>query len=162
MVTRSGAAYPEVVSDLHCPATLLVAADGDDQVAALATSLRDRRVARVYTSTSTRAMRAGRLAAEVLGADAVALVELQEPSVAEEALDRCREALQAIADQHRGETVLVIAHGSLLSVLPQLSGSASGDLAARRSLPDPAVAEVSVDGDGFVVRWPGVADHTTV
>jgi probable phosphoglycerate mutase len=162
MVTRSGPAYPEVVSDLHCPATLLVAGDGDDRVAALATSLRDRSVARVYTSTSTRAVQAGRLAAEVLGTDAVALEELQEPSVGEEVLDRCREALQAIADQHRGETVLVLGHGGLLSVLPQLSGSARVDPAARPSLPHPAVAEVSVDGDGFVVRWPGVADGSVV
>jgi broad specificity phosphatase PhoE len=183
-VQATQAAYPRRVSDLHCPATLLLArhddADGDhspvpsddegrltetatEQVERLARSLRDRRVARVYSSTSTRAVEYGRLAAEVLGVDAQAVDGLRGGS-GDQVLDRYREALQAIADQHRGETVLVLGHGGVLSsVLPRLPGAIHDDVADSGFPPWGAVVEVSVDGDGFVVRQgPGVDERSVV
>ena len=207
------------MSDLHCPATLLVTRHGDaefghasvlsddggwlsckgiQQVEELAESLADRKVARVYSSRVERAMESAQMAAEVLKVDAVAVDGLQEFSVGAlagrphddpelasvfkawvhgdlgrsipggetgaEVLNRYREALQGIADLHRGETVLVFTHGGVMSfVLPRVSGNVRDDLAAARFLPNCEVAEVSVDGDGFeVLSWPGTADRTVV
>lgn len=207
------------MSDLHCPATLLVARHGDaeyghpsvlcdeggwlsehgrDQVRELAESLRDRRVARVYTSVLERAVESGRLAAELLGVDCVAVDGLAEFSVGAlvgrphddpelasifrdwmrgdlgrfvpggetgaQVVARYREALQAIADLHRGETVLVLSHGGVMSfVLPRVHGAVRHDLVERAFLPNCGVAEVEVDGDGFRVRsWPGSADRAVV
>jgi broad specificity phosphatase PhoE len=81
-----------------------------------------------------------------------------------EVVERYREALQSIADQHRGETVLVFTHGGVMSfVLPRISGNVRADLAAAKFLPNCEVAEVSVDGDGFDVRsWPGTVDRSVV
>ena len=207
------------MSDLHCPATLLIARHGDaeyghpsvlsdeggwlsdkgiEQTKALAQSLADRRVAAVYTSTLARAIQSGCGRGEVLGVDAQAVDGLEEFSVGalagrphddpelqsifmawvhgdlrrripggvngEEVLARYREALLSIADQFRGETVLVFSHGGVMSfVLPRISGNLRDDLAAAKFLPNCAVAEVSVDGDGFEVRsWPGSTDRTVV
>lgn len=84
---------------LHCPATLLLARhgaadygpaavvsdhggrltdEGRAQVRALAGALADRRVARVYSSTMTRAVESAQEAAAVLGVDAVVLPGLEE------------------------------------------------------------------------------------
>ena len=82
----------------------------------------------------------------------------------EEVVARYREALQAIADQFRGETVLVFSHGGVMSfVLPRICGNVRDDLASAKFLPNCAVAEVSVDGDGFdVLSWPGSTDLAVV
>jgi broad specificity phosphatase PhoE len=82
----------------------------------------------------------------------------------EEVVIRYREALQAIADQFRGETVLVFSHGGVMSfVLPRIAGNLRDDLADAKFLPNCAVAEVSVDGDGFeVLSWPGSSDRAVV
>jgi broad specificity phosphatase PhoE len=90
------------VSDLHCPATLLVARHGDAaygrpsvlsdeggwltelgraQAAGLGSALLPRRVARVYTSVMQRAVESGAVAAAVIGTDVVELDGLQEYSV---------------------------------------------------------------------------------
>jgi broad specificity phosphatase PhoE len=82
----------------------------------------------------------------------------------EEVLTRYREALLSIADQFRGETVLVFSHGGVMSfVLPRISGNVRDDLESARFLPNCGVAEIAVDGDGFEVRtWPGSTDRTLV
>jgi broad specificity phosphatase PhoE len=82
----------------------------------------------------------------------------------DEVVARYREALQSIADQFRGETVLVFSHGGVMSfALPRISGNVRNDLASAAFLPNCAVAEVSVDGDGFAVHsWPGSADRSVV
>ena len=207
------------MSDLFCAATLLVARHGDAeyarpsvlsdeggrlsdegrlQVRALAESLRERNVARVFTSPLQRAVESAQEAAQVLGVDAVEVDGLEEFSVGAlagrphddqelvsvytswlhgdlgrsipggatgaEVLERYREALQSIADQHRGETVLVFSHGGVMSfVLPRVSGHVRADLADAVFLPNCGVAEVAVDADGFVVRsWPGMTDRSVV
>jgi probable phosphoglycerate mutase len=196
------------VSDLHCPATLLVARHGDadyphakvlsddggwltdkgkDQVRQLAESLR-----------SQRAVESGALAAEVLGVESRAVDGLEEFSVGalagrdhddpelmgvfeawksghlgtfipggesgKQALDRYRGALEEIADQHRGETVLVFTHGGVMSFcLPRMGRNVRNDLAAQLFLPNCAVAEISIDADDVtVVSWPGSADRSVV
>jgi probable phosphoglycerate mutase len=79
-------------------------------------------------------------------------------------LERFRDALQHVADQHRGETVLVFSHGGVMSfALPRLSATTRDDLADRVYLPNCAPVEVEVDGDGFrVVSWPGSADRAVI
>jgi 2,3-bisphosphoglycerate-dependent phosphoglycerate mutase len=213
------AAYAAGVSDLHCPATILVSRHGDAefgnpstltdeggwltelgrrQVTALAESLRPRGVARVYTSTQQRAIESGAVAAGVLGTDVTELEGLREYSVGAlagrppadpelasvlkawahgdldrripggesgaEVLERCREALQYIADLHRGETVLVFSHGGIMSfALPLLPSTPRSDLAQQVYLPNCAPAELEVDGDGFrLVAWPGSTDRAVV
>ena len=202
------------MSDLHCPATLLIARHGaaeydhpdvlsDDggwlseagkeQVRALAESLHRRPVARVFSSTMARACESATVAAEALDRQAVVLDGLQEFSVGDLAgrsyddpalqevyrswlrgdldafipggetgasvIERYRSALLEIADQHRGETVLVFSHGGVMSfVLPRLGGSVRTDLTTAYHLPNCGVAEVSVNADGFeVLTWPGRA-----
>ncbi|EAP99891.1 putative isomerase [Janibacter sp. HTCC2649] len=82
----------------------------------------------------------------------------------EQALDRYRAALEAISDQHRGETVLVFTHGGVMSFcLPRLGRNVRNDLAERMFLPNCAVAQISIDADDVtVVSWPGSADRSVV
>ena len=207
------------MSDLQCPATLLVSRHGaaeyarpgflsDDggwlsdagrrQVHELVESLCGVRVAAVWSSTMDRAVESAVLAADLLGVPARSLDGLQEFSVGELAgvsyqdpraqtvfdrwlagdLDagcpggedghtlvaRYREAVETIADQHRGETVLVFSHGGVMSlVLPRLALNARNDLAAQRFLPNCVPAELAVDADGWLLRsWPGSTDPGVV
>ncbi|MGE9809169.1 MULTISPECIES: histidine phosphatase family protein [unclassified Janibacter] len=205
---------------LFCDATLLVARHGDadypheggilsdhggwltptgrEQVTALVERVRDRRIARVFTSELDRARESAELAASLLDVPVVALRGLEEYSVGTLAgrawedrplqpiqdawsagdlarripggesgadiIERYTGALQAIADQHRGETTLVISHGGVMSfVLPRVSGNVRDDLADKRFLANCAAAELLVGDDGWrVVHWPGVADDDAV
>jgi len=207
------------VSDLQCPATLLVARHGDaaypirgvltdeggtltdlgrSQAAALAESVRPRRIAAVYTSAMSRAVSTGQIAAASLGVRADVVPGLQEFSVGElsglpyddprpqqvfdawvdgdldaaipggesglQIVERYEAALASIADLHRGETVVVISHGGVMSlVLPRLADNTPNDLARNRFLPNCAAAELSVDGDGWaMLHWPGSRDGSVV
>jgi len=71
-------------------------------------------------------------------------------------MKRFKEALEDIADTHRGETVLVFTHSGVMSlVIPMLSVNVRNDLVAQRFLPNCAVAEVEVDADGWrILSWP--------
>lgn len=90
------------MSDLHCPATLLVARHGDadyphakvlsddggwltekgkEQVRALAESLRSRNISSVWTSRLQRAVESGVIAADLLGVESRAIDGLEEFSV---------------------------------------------------------------------------------
>lgn len=75
-------------------------------------------------------------------------------------IHRYRDALGGIADLHRGETVLVISHGGVMSyVLPRVGRNVPNDLAGRGYLPNCALVEVAADDDGFdIVSWPEMAD----
>jgi probable phosphoglycerate mutase len=103
------------VSDLQCPATMLIAAHGDAQCAGdgaltdqgraqvrhLVEAVADRRVAAVCSSGSQRAVESAQLAASALGLAAVVVDGLQEPpagdlagvSLQDEALAQVRRAL---------------------------------------------------------------------
>ena len=207
------------MSDLQCPATLLIARHGDAdypvhgimsddggwltdlgraQVSELAGTLGSRRIAAVYSSRMGRAVESGALAAGDLGVTTLAVDGLQEFSVGELAgvsyqdpraqrvfdawlngdletgcpgaedglavVERFTDALQEIADIHRGETVLVFTHGGVMSlVIPRLSVNVRNDLAAQRFLPNCELAEVEVDADGWrILSWPGRTDPAVV
>lgn len=212
-------AYSHGMSDLQCPATLLIARHGDadyrvrgvrtddggwltakgrEQVRLLVEQVRPRRVAAVYSSRMGRAVESAELAATGLGLRPVAVDGLQEFSVgdlegvdlqdprAQEVFDgwlageldaacpggedghavvsRFGDALEAIADRHRGETVLIFAHGGVMAfAVPRLSTNGRNNPAAQRFLPNCVPVEVEVDADGWrLISWPGAADQVMV
>jgi len=131
------------VSDLHCPATLLLT-DLDEQTSGLAGALRGARVAAVYASDAA-ADRAGSIAAE-LGVRSTIVAGL------EAAGERFAEALQGIADAHRGETVLVSTDAAVVGrEVPRLAFNVPTDFAAGRPA-EGRLVEVACDADGWVLR----------
>ena len=75
----------------------------------------------------------------------------------EDVLHRLRSELESAADEHRGETVLVVSHGGAIGVtLPRLCVNVPADYARGRPLENAATCEVAVDADGWVLRsWDG-------
>jgi len=76
-----------------------------------------------------------------------------------EVIDRFRDALETIADQHRGEQVLVFTHGAIMSlVVPHLSHNVRDDLAYLQFIPNAVPARVEGGDEGWrVLTWPGSA-----
>lgn len=74
-----------------------------------------------------------------------------------EIVDRFGGALEAIADLHRGESVLVFSHGGVMSfVLPRLCHNVPDDLARDSFVPNAVPALVEVGDAGWsLVSWPG-------
>ena len=199
------------MSDLQCPATLLIAGHGDAaypepgvlseaggwltdpgrlQVGELAKTLRLRRIAAVYSSAMEPAVESAVLAAALLGVRHLVAAGLQEPSVGDLAGMSCRDprphqvfdawlegkldpgypggenghtvitrfaqALEGIADSHRGETVLVFTHSGMMSlVIPRIALNVRNDPAVQRVPHNCAPVEVEVDADGWrVISWP--------
>lgn len=137
---------------LHCPSTLVIAYAGTPgQAGRFAASLRDRRVAAVYGDSDAAAA----TAAEGLG---VPVRPFSEPRLDDGSPDelrgRLREALLAVADQFRGETVLVVTGDGRV---PRLAAELGGHLPRAGRAPDTAPPVVIEVGDeGFqVVSWPG-------
>lgn len=75
----------------------------------------------------------------------------------EEVIERYGAVLEEIADQHRGESVLVVSHGGVMSmVLSALAHNLA--LSHSRDLPMPNCGVVAMEGDldGWVARsWAG-------
>lgn len=118
------------MSDLHCAATLIVVpvTDADPEEAdALARSLASRRVARIYGSSHGAARGWGLAVSRALGVELVTLERVQE--------DPLLSWVPAIADLHRGETVVVLTDRPT-----PWHGAGSGTI------------ELSVDADGVVLR----------
>ena len=112
------------MSDLQCAATLLLVRPGTDPDRA-GPALLGRRLAAVYCDATAPAQRTAEAMAAATGVRVVAREGLAETSAAGE--------LSAIADEHRGETVAVVARTGL------------GPKGA-------AVVELVMDADGWVVR----------
>jgi len=112
------------VSDLQCAATLLLVRPGTDPDE-VGPALVGRRLAAVYCDTTAAAVRTAEALAAATTRTPVAREALAETSTAGE--------LSAIADEHRGETVAVVARTGL------------GPEGA-------AVVELVMDADGWVVR----------
>lgn len=81
----------------------------------------------------------GDLAARVAGAES-----------GTEVVDRMHSVLQEIADQHRGESVLVVSHGGVLSLTARRLVRLNGITPARLANCD--TIDVDVDADGWVCR----------
>ena len=204
------------VSDLQCPATVLVmrhgqsegnvtrrlsaaepgaplTARGIQQAQDAGAALTDRNVARVYCSPLLRARQTAQALAGVLGTgDPVVLPGLREFELgdvegsdsdadwarvdavfdawldgdldaalpgAESGTDvvaRVGEALEEVADLHRGETVVVVSHGGAMSLaLPWLAHNVRNDRARGAGIANCGVVELSADSDGWrLVSWP--------
>jgi probable phosphoglycerate mutase len=166
---------------------------GRRQARELAESLRAERIARVWTSSLSRAVQTAEIAAAVLGTDVVVREGLREYDVGAMAgttahapgaayfesvfrqwaegddtaeiaggdrvadtVARVQDTLVGIADEHRGEAVLVVSHGgAMLATLPQLVGlprTAGFGVA----LANCGVVALEVDDDGWrPVAWDG-------
>lgn len=146
------------MSDLHCPATLLLAPydDGAERSEQGTRQLTRRaaadRVSRVYGGTSTDAVQTTRVLADGVGATAEQRLEL-------DSLDGVAGELHAIADLHRGESVLVVLPGSSVeSALEALVGRRASARAGP-SMQYGSVVEVIVDADGWALRiWDAPTD----
>src|SRR6478735_8890928 len=140
------------MSSLHCAARVLVARHGeaeyetdlcsDDggsltplgrkQARELGVSLQGERVARVWTSSLSRAVQTAEIVAGVLGVDVVVREGLREYGVG------------ALA-----ETTLVVSHGgAILATLPQLAGEPRSR-GVGVSLPNCGVIGLEADADGW-------------
>ncbi|MBK9476527.1 MAG: histidine phosphatase family protein [Tetrasphaera sp.] len=77
---------------------------------------------------------------------------------------RYRHALESIADAHRGERVLVISHGGVMSLaLPRLTVNTDSAAARGRFPPNAVPAQVEIGDDGWWLHsWPGAADPDVV
>ncbi len=140
------------MSSLQCATTLLLIPDGG-RAAGLTARLTGRRVAHVWTSPHAPAAQTARLVAPGLGVGVTTRPELRERGPEEpaaDAVERIGGCLAEIADQHPGETVLVVSHDALRLTVPQW---ARMDVAPQR-LTSAALIEVAVDADGRVcVAW---------
>ncbi len=143
---------------------------GQVQARELGARLLGERAAAVYTSTLGRARETGALVGAALGVPVRAIAGVQELSVdlsagcpgaetGEQVVSRFADALEGLADQHRGETVVVISHGGVMSlVIPHRSTNATSALTRDRLLPNGAVVTVEIDADGWRLAgpWPGL------
>jgi len=77
---------------------------------------------------------------------------------------RFEAAIAELTDLHRGETIVVISHGGVMSlVVPRLAVNVPDDLARERFVPNCVPAEVAVDSDGWqLLSWPGTADRSVI
>ena len=160
------------MSDLQCPARVYVVrhadaeptgtsyddggaltAEGRAQALALAEALRGARIARVHASSMARARETGEVAAAALGVGLETHEGLREAGVESEetVVARVTAALEGIADQHRGEAVLVVGHQAALGLaLARLLPRGAGVPALGRTDGGPIALEG--DADGWAVR----------
>ena len=211
--SRAHSPYGEGVSDLQCPARVLVARHGDamyadpsllsdeggwltdrgkNQAGDLGEGLREERIAAVYTSRLARALETGGIVGDRLGLTPSTVDGVQEFSVGSlagkpatgpesreaflawvlgdldrrwpgaetgtEVVARFVEAVDALADRHRGETVVVVSHGGVMTLaIPNTATNTTPELARQADVPNCGVAELEIDADGsrLVGAWPG-------
>jgi broad specificity phosphatase PhoE len=148
---------------------------GRDQAAALGAALTDRKVAAVYTSDLSRAVQTGEIVAAALGVSVTACKALREVFIGDligqpfdvrrihevsarfpggesgaEVVERYRAELEEIADQHSGETVLVVGHQTALGiVVPTLAGRGVPGWADQHGPPDTGRVELLRGADGW-------------
>ena len=69
---------------------------------------------------------------------------------------RVGQALEGLADLHRGETVVVVSHGGAMSLaLPWLADNVRDDRARGSGIPNCGLVELEGDGDGWrLLSWP--------
>jgi len=78
-----------------------------------------------------------------------------------EIVHRMRSALGEMADQHRGETVVIVSHGGTMAcALPRCATDVPDDYGRGRFVPNCGMVELSVDADDWSLRqWPGDPDR---
>jgi 2,3-bisphosphoglycerate-dependent phosphoglycerate mutase len=169
------------LTDLQCPAGFVFTVPAmPERARTLAESLRERRVAIVYTGDLPSLTRTAGVIAEELGVPTRDDTGLREsapptevyaatgtvPDVATaadtdtETAMKVRTALSEIADQHRGETVVVVATPRVLALtLPLLAGNPALPWAKGRPLVAGGTVEMRLDDDGWALdAWMGHSD----
>jgi probable phosphoglycerate mutase len=138
------------MSDLQCAATLLFVqvVEGQGEVPSFLEQVAGRRVVAVYSSRMEPAVQLAELASSRLGLQPVFVDGLEEvsvdvggPGADDLQVTAFTEAIEGIADVHRGETVLVFTHGEVMALAIPLVG--------QGLLPKGDVLQVEVDGDGW-------------
>jgi hypothetical protein len=129
------------MSDLQCPATFLIASGemGTGRVHDLVEQVRGRRISAVYASLGLAAEPA-KLAASELGLEPRLSDALGEPADFTQAIDE-------IADVHRGEAVLVFTNDHVMRLA--VPGQTRHLVPHGTLLP---VTEMDVDSDGWRLR----------
>lgn len=171
------------MTDLQCPAGFLFTVPAmPERARALAESLRERRVAVVYAGDLPSLTRTADVVAEELAVPTRESTGLRESATPTEvyaatgtvqevatAADKETEtamkvgaALSEIADQHRGETVLVVATPRILALtLPRLAGNPALPLAKGRPLVAGGTVEMRADDDGWALdAWMGHTEES--
>ncbi len=99
----------------------------------------------------------GRLLAEALAVGVTVRPDLAEPDADPGGRLTLQPVLDEVADMHRGETVVVVASGDVISRgLPPLCAALSARWVEQRPLASCAVVEVAGDADGWVCHsWSG-------
>jgi hypothetical protein len=146
------------VSDLHCPATLLLAPydegvePSEEGTRRLTRRAAADRVARIYAGTSSKAVQTTRAVAAGVDASGEQRTELDNE-------DDLEDELHAIADLHRGETVLVMLPVPAVErALDALVGRRARARAGA-SMQYGAVVEVAGNADGWALRiWDAPTD----
>jgi probable phosphoglycerate mutase len=74
-----------------------------------------------------------------------------------EVIDRVRTELELVADQHRGESALVVSHGgAICTAVPALARNLAPRFPEARAIPNTGVVELEADGDGWrALSWCG-------
>src|SRR6478735_7551425 len=173
-VARHGAAdyESEVLSDAGGWLSPL----GRQQSRELAGQVEGERISRVWTSDLSRAVQTGEIVAARTG-DAAGTTGDPDPFAATfaawlggdlsaripggesglEVVARYEAVLEEVADAHRGESVLLVSHGGVMSmVLPLLADNLAPDHTRDIPLPNCGVVALEADADGWVARsWAG-------
>jgi probable phosphoglycerate mutase len=91
------------------------------------------------------------------GGDLTARIPGGESGV--EVLARYTGVLEEVADRHRGESVLVVSHGGVMTmVLPLLAANLAPAHARDLPIPNCGLVALDADADGWVARsWTGQA-----
>ena len=141
------------MSDVHCPARLIVTAPGRLQARELAQGLTGERVAGVVSSDLSGTVQTAEIAAGVLGLPVEVHGGLHDPTAGEtddDAAARVLAVLDDVADRFRGETVLVVSHpGAIRATVGRLGLGSPPELADARDAPGLSTYVLERDADGW-------------
>jgi 2,3-bisphosphoglycerate-dependent phosphoglycerate mutase len=92
-----------------------------------------------------------------LEGDLEARIEVAESGT--EVIERVSTELELVADQHRGESALVVSHGgAICTAVPALARNLTSPFPESRPLPNTGLVELEADGDGWrAISWCGEA-----
>ena len=148
------------MGDLHCPATIVIAAAGATTRSRLIDALTGRRIAMVFAPPGGESEQSAAVLASSLGCAMRTETELAAQNGAETPVDvtrRWSDVVDEIGDRYRGETVLIM-------TTPAAVGSAIPSLTSVDDVPTPAadagiMAELECDADGTrAIAWAGPSD----
>ncbi len=168
------------MSDLQCPCRIVIARqaeaeyetesvdgaasltpDGRAQARVLGESMRNRRVAAIVTSSTAPAVQTAEIVGAQLAVPVGVRAGLDEGRAGIETradvVRRVRDELGDLVDRYRGETVLVVTHGAVMSMaLPYVVDNPPRHDAPEQVVEPCALVEIDCDADGWrCLSWPG-------